>query len=75
MDLPLVEIAVLSEIRDAAWQLRKSLRVGSYDAYYLALAHALGTEVWTFDQAFRDRASSSPSVRGTVRLVGVDVLP
>jgi predicted nucleic acid-binding protein len=74
LELPLVEIAVLAELRQEAWRLRRSLGVGSYDSYYLALALQLGTDVWTLDREFRDRASADASIAGRVKLIGADVL-
>jgi predicted nucleic acid-binding protein len=43
---------VLQDYRKAAWGLVTEFgcRLGSYDAYYLALSEALGFEVWTFDK-------------------------
>lgn len=73
--LPLEEVAVLVDLRDAAWQLRLDLGVGSYDAYFLALAQDQGIEYWTFDGAFCRLAGSDPSVRAMVKLIGVDALP
>ena len=75
-NLPLVEIpGELEQLRSEAWELRKRLGVGSFDAYYLALACELGVDVWTLDQDFRDLVNTNSQLEGRVKLVGVDVLP
>jgi len=73
--LPLKEVAVLVDLREVAWRRRLDLHVGSYDAYFLALAQDLGIEYWTFDESFCQSVSADPSVRAIVKLVGVDVQP
>jgi predicted nucleic acid-binding protein len=73
--LPLREVAVLVDLRDAAWQLRLNLGVGSYDAYFLALAQDQGIEYWTFDQPLCRLVGADPAVRATVKLIGVEALP
>ena len=73
--LPLDEIAVLADmdLRDDAWQLRRRLEVGSYDAHVLALARALDLELWTFDGSLCADVRPDPALRHRVRHVGVDI--
>jgi len=72
--LPLSEVPVLTSLRERAWEFRRRLAIGSYDAYYVALATELGVELWTLDRQLRDRAKGDAIVANRVRLVGVDVL-
>jgi predicted nucleic acid-binding protein len=72
--LPLRVVPVLVSLREDAWRLRRRLAIGSYDAYYLALAVELDGELWTLDREFRDRASADASIAGRVKLIGADVL-
>lgn len=72
---PLEEIGgELTDLRDDAWQLRKRTMIGSYDAYYLALALVFDTDVWTFDRRFRDRANADSECPQRVKHIGTDVL-
>ncbi len=73
--LPLQEVSALVDFRDTAWDLRLGLLVGSYDAYFLALAQDLGIEYWTFDVVFCQLVSAEPNVRAMVKRIGVDVQP
>jgi predicted nucleic acid-binding protein len=65
---------VLRTSRDEAWELIKRLALGSYDAYFLALACDLGLDVWTLDASFCDKVTQDPTLTGKVKLVGTDVL-
>jgi predicted nucleic acid-binding protein len=62
----------LVDYRMTAWDLMRALGLGSYDAYYLALALDVGIPVWTFDQKFRDPVDAGP-YQGAVLLIGQDV--
>jgi len=65
----------LTRFRAEAWKWVKALNVGSYDAYYLALALSLELDVWTFDRSFRDAALKDPRTAGRVSVPGEDVFP
>lgn len=62
----------LTVYRLRAWDLVRLLGIGSYDAYFLALALDLGLPVWTFDRKFRDPVDQS-ALQGQVLLIGTDV--
>ena len=66
---------VLSAYRDDAWDLIKTLGLGSYDAYFLALASDLGLYLWTLDTRLKEKVSRSSQHAPRVKLLGVDVLP
>ncbi|HJN17641.1 MAG TPA: hypothetical protein QGH10_19200 [Armatimonadota bacterium] len=71
--LPLDEVAVLDDLRQEAWDLRRALDVGSYDAYFVAMAEGYGMELWTFDHSLCLDLASDVRLRGRVKEVGVDV--
>lgn len=72
--LPLDEIAVLGDLRQEAWDLRRAREVGSYDAYFVAFAAHFGLELWTFDGRLCSDLAPDPALRSRVREVGVDVM-
>lgn len=74
----LIEVQrVLEDFRPKALQLCLDLSLGSYDAYFLALAEALDLKVWTFDkESFYDRVCAHPSHAHRVVLIrGISALP
>jgi predicted nucleic acid-binding protein len=71
----LVEVpGELEKHRDRAWADIRRLGLGSYDAYFLALACDLGLDVWTLDRNFRGKVSRDPALADRVKLIGEDIL-
>ena len=74
--LGLVDLPALQDLRKEALELCLDLGLGSYDAYFLALADALGLSVWTLDEAFSSRANADPGRPSRVLLIqGITALP
>ena len=70
----LIEIeGELVRCRDAAWQYVLSLNLGSYDAYFCAVAVERDLELWTLDEPLWKRTRSHAGLCGLVRLLGHDL--
>lgn len=70
----LKEMPVLECLRADAWQLILDYSLGSYDAYFLALAMELGIDLWTFDNVSLC-ARLPVALRRHVVLLGADPFP